>query len=398
MRRVIVVGSTGSIGRAALDVVRGLAPEIGVVGLSAQRDLDTLGRQIREVRPDAVAVSTAAAAAAVRDAVPDWRGEVVWGPDAIAQLASGPAADIVLVSVVGIAGLAPTLAALRARRDVALATKEVLVAAGALVMEAAARSGASVVPVDSEPSAILQCLAGRDPAEVARLWLTASGGPFLRAPAAAMAAVTPADALRHPTWRMGPKVTIDSATLMNKGFEVIEAHWLFGVPGDRIDVVIHPQSIVHSCVQLIDGAVLAQLGPPDMRLPIQYALTHPARRPSGVAVLDLRRLGALHFEAPDPGRFPLLEYAREALARGGTASTALSAADEIAVRWFLEGRIGFLEIPRLIRRVLDGHRDGAADSLEGILDADRRARADAEAAYAGSAPERPLRVHPERAP
>jgi 1-deoxy-D-xylulose-5-phosphate reductoisomerase len=398
MRRVIVLGSTGSIGRAALDVVRGLAPEIGIVGLSAQRDIDTLGRQIREVRPDAVAVPTSAAAAAVRDAVPDWRGEVFWGPDAIAQLASGPAADIVLVSVVGIAGLAPTLAALNARRDVALATKEVLVAAGALVMEAAARSGARVVPVDSEPSAILQCLAGRDPAEVARLWLTASGGPFLRAPAAAMAAVTPADALRHPTWRMGQKVTIDSATLMNKGFEVIEAHWLFGVPGDRIDVVIHPQSIVHSCVQLTDGAVLAQLGPPDMRLPIQYALTHPARRPSGVAVLDLRRLGALHFEAADPGRFPLLEYAREALARGGTAPTALSAADEIAVRWFLEGRIGFLEIPRLIRRVLDGHRDGAADSLEGVLDADRRARADAEAAYAASVPDRPLGVHPERAP
>ncbi len=398
MRRVIVLGSTGSIGRAALDVVRGLAPELGIVGLSAQRDVDTLVRQIREVRPEAVAVPTSAAAAAVRDGVPDWRGEVFHGADATARLAAGPTADIVLVSVVGIAGLAPTLAALNARRDVALATKEVLVAAGAFVMEAAARSGARVLPVDSEPSAIFQCLAGRDPAEVVRLWLTASGGPFLRAPAAAMAAVTPAQALRHPTWRMGPKVTIDSATLMNKGFEVIEAHWLFGVPIDRIDVVIHPQSIVHSCVQLTDGAVLAQLGAADMRLPIQYALTYPARRPSDVAVLDLRRLGALEFEAPDPGRFPLLDYAREALARGGTALTALGAADEIAVQWFLEGRIGFLEIPRLIRRVLDGHRDGAADSLEHILDADRRARADAEAAYAAVLPGGTPGVRPERAP
>ncbi|HYM69174.1 MAG TPA: 1-deoxy-D-xylulose-5-phosphate reductoisomerase [bacterium] len=384
MRRVVVLGSTGSIGRAALDVARRLRDDVDIVGLSARRDVATLATQIREFRPAAVAVDTPGAADALRDAVPGWQGDVFCGPDALSALASGPVADVVLVAVVGIAGLRPTLAALAAGRDVALATKEVLVAAGAFVMEAAARAGRRVLPVDSEPSAMLQCLAGRDVGEVARLWLTASGGPFLRTPADAMDAVTPAAALRHPTWRMGAKVTIDSATLMNKGFEVIEAHWLFGVPSDRIEVVIHPQSIVHSCVELTDGAVLAQLGPRDMRIPIQYALTYPTRGSSPVAPLDLRQLGALGFEPPDPGRFPCLGYAREALARGGTALTALGAADETAVQLFLDGRIGFLEIARVIRRVLDRHRVRPADSLEGVLEADREARADAAASYAAT--------------
>ena len=285
----------------------------------------------------------------------------VCGPRALADLAAGPAADIVLVAVVGIDGLAPTLAALDAGRDVALATKEVLVAAGPLVVAAAARAGRRVLPVDSEPSAVFQCLGTRDAAEIARLWITASGGPFLRTPRASMADVTPAQALRHPTWRMGAKVTIDSATLMNKGFELIEAHWLFGVPADRIEVVIHPQSVVHSCVELVDGTVLAQLGPRDMRLPIQYALTYPARRASAVAPLDLRTLGALGFEAPDPERFPCLGYAREALARGGTAPAALNAADEIAVGAVSRRTHQFLEIAEVIRLVLDRHRDRTVD-------------------------------------
>ncbi len=376
MRRVIVLGSTGSIGRAALDVVRDLG-DVQVVGLSASRNVALLREQVREFRPDAVAVATPEAARAVRAQTPGWDGDVLCGPRALADLAAGPAAEIVLVAVVGIDGLAPTLAALDAGRDVALATKEVLVAAGPLVVAAAARTGRRVLPVDSEPSAVFQCLGTRDAAEIGRLWITASGGPFLRTPRASMADVTPAQALRHPTWRMGAKVTIDSATLMNKGFEVIEAHWLFGVPVDRIEVVIHPQSLVHSCVELVDGTVLAQLGPRDMRLPIQYALTYPARRPSAVAPLDLRTLGALGFEAPDVERFPCLAYAREALARGGTTPAALSAADEAAVGLFLAGDIEFLEIAEVIRLVLDRHRERTAETLDDVLEADRDARVDA---------------------
>jgi len=379
MRRVIVLGSTGSIGRAALDVVRHL-DDLRVVGLSANRNVEVLAEQVREFRPEVAAVATREAARALRERVPGWNGDVRWGPRALADLAAGPAADIVLVAVVGIGGLGPTLAALDAGRDVALATKEVLVAAGPLVAAAASRAGRRLLPVDSEPSAVWQCLATRDAAEVARLWITASGGPFLRTPRASMAGVTPAQALRHPTWRMGPKVTVDSATLMNKGFELIEAHWLFGVAADRIEVVIHPQSVVHSCVELLDGTVLAQLGPRDMRLPIQYALTYPARRASAVTPLDLRMLGALGFEAPDPERFPCLGYAREALARGGTALAALNAADEIAVELFLAGRITFVEIAEVIRLVLDRHRDRTVTTLEDVLEADRAARAEASSA------------------
>jgi len=376
MRRVIVLGSTGSIGRATLDVVRDLG-DVQVVGLSASRNVALLSEQVREFRPDAVAVTAPEAARAVRAQTPGWDGDVLCGTRALADLAAGPAAEIVLVAVVGINGLAPTLAALDAGRDVALATKEVLVAAGPLVVAAAARTGRRVLPVDSEPSAVFQCLGTRDAAEIGRLWITASGGPFLRTPRASMADVTPAQALRHPTWRMGAKVTIDSATLMNKGFEVIEAHWLFGVPVDRIEVVIHPQSLVHSCVELVDGTVLAQLGPRDMRLPIQYALTYPARRPSAVAPLDLRTLGALGFEAPDVERFPCLAYAREALARGGTTPAALNAADEAAVGLFLAGDIEFLEIAEVIRLVLDRHRERTAETLDDVLEADRDARVDA---------------------
>jgi 1-deoxy-D-xylulose-5-phosphate reductoisomerase len=265
---------------------------------------------------------------------------------------------------------------------VALATKEVLVAAGPLVIAAAARAGRRLFPVDSEPSALLQCLAGRDPAEVARLWLTASGGPFLRVPRAATRDVTPEAALRHPTWQMGRKITIDSATLMNKGFEVIEAHWLFGVSADRIEVVIHPQSLVHSCAEFVDGTVLAQLGPRDMRVTIQYALTQPARRPALPAPLDLRQLGTLAFEPPDETQFPCLRRAREALARGGTALAALNAADEAAVQLFLDGRIRFPEIADVIQRVLDRHADGPVETPEDVLEADRDARAGASAALA----------------
>jgi 1-deoxy-D-xylulose-5-phosphate reductoisomerase len=299
----------------------------------------------------------------------------------MADLAAGTTADLVLVGVVGAAGLAPTLAALSRGKDIALATKEVLVAGGALVTAAASRAGRRILPVDSEHSAIFQCLAGQPPEALARLWLTASGGPFLRLDAAALDSVTPADALRHPTWKMGPKVTIDSATLMNKGLEVIEAHWLFTVPPDRIEVVIHPQSVVHSLVEFVDGSLLGQLGAPDMHLPIQYALTFPRRLPGTGARLDLLSAGTLAFEAPDPVRFPCLGYARTALEMGGTAPAALNAANEVSVQLFLDGRLRFPEIARNVRRVLDRHAPRPATSLDAIQDADREARAHAAAGW-----------------
>ena len=380
MRRLVILGSTGSIGRSAMDVVRQLGGELEVVGLASHGNVPLLAEQIRKVRPAAVAVGSEEAREALQRALPEWRGKIWVGPDGLTTLAAESPADLVLVSVVGIAGLRPTLAALGAGRDVALATKEVLVAGGSLVMAEVKRKGSRLLPVDSEPSGIFQCLAGRAPEEIARIWLTASGGPFLRRPAAAMDTVSPAEALRHPTWKMGRKVTVDSATLMNKGLEIIEAHWLFGLPPDRIEVVIHPQSLVHACIEFVDGSILAHLAPADMRGPIQYALTYPRRLPAPPARLDLRTLGALTFEPPDSGRFPCLGLAREALARGGTAPAALNAANEVAVELFLEGRIGFSDIGRLVRGVLDRHRPVPATSLETVVAADREARREVEEA------------------
>jgi 1-deoxy-D-xylulose-5-phosphate reductoisomerase len=381
--RLTLLGSTGSIGCTALDVVRhlrGQGDAVEVVALSGHGNLPCLIEQVREFRPSAVAVGTPEGVTRLRDAVPGWRGEVVVGAAGLNTLAAETEADLVLVAVVGAVGLAPTLAAFGAGKDVALATKEALVAGGALVMAAARRSRARLLPVDSEHSAIFQCLEGSARGDVARLWLTASGGPFLRRSAAALATVRPEEALRHPTWSMGRKVTVDSATLMNKGLEIIEAHWLFGVPPDAIEVVVHPQSVVHSLVEFVDGSLLAHLGPTDMRLPVQYALTYPRRAPSPAVRLDMQTLAALSFEAPDPVRFPCPGYAREALALGGTAPAVLNAANEVAVRLFLEGRIRFPDIARLVRRVLDGHRPVPATSLETVLAADGEGRAQAEAA------------------
>ncbi len=382
-RDLIILGATGSIGRAALDVVRSLRQsgmEMRVVGLSGRQNAALLAEQVREFRPQAVAVGSPAAAQALRDAASGWRGAVLAGPDAPAELAGATAADLVLVAVEGVAGLPPALAALDSGKDVALATKEALVAGGELITRAASRAGRRVLPVDSEHSAIFQCLAGHPPEEVARLWITASGGPFRGWSPEEMARVTPAQALRHPTWKMGKKVTVDSATLMNKGLEVIEAHWLFGVPGDRIEIVIHPQSLVHSLVEFVDGSVLAQLAPTDMRLPIQYALTYPERRRGPLAPLDVRALGTLEFAPPDLDRFPCLAHARDALRRGGTAPAVLNAADEAAVRLFLDGRIGFAEIASLVGRALAQHRPGSAASLEAVLAADEETRARIRAA------------------
>ncbi len=347
------------------------------MGLGARRDVDTLREQIRQFRPQAVAVADVEAARRLRPGISP-AVALLSGPEAMRELAAWGEADLVLVAVVGIAGLLPTLAALRAGRDVALANKETLVAGGALVMAEACRTGRRLLPIDSEHAAIMQCLQGEPLTGVRRVLLTGSGGPFLRRPLESLAHVRPDEALAHPTWKMGKKITVDSATLMNKGLEVIEAHWLFGLPAERIDVVLHPQSIVHSLVEFIDGSVKAQLAPPDMRLVIAYALRGEARRPLDVPGLSWEQL-TLTFERPDPARYPCLGYAYEALAAGGTMPTVLNAANEVAVEQFLAGKIGFLDIARSVRRAMDGHRPVAVSAVEEILAADTWARAQAAA-------------------
>ncbi len=356
MKRIILLGATGSIGGSACDVVRAHPGDFRVVAL-------------------AVRSSLAAAEALGRE----FGAKVYGGEDGALRAVEENEADIALVATVGLSGLLPTLAAIRKGMDVALATKEVMVAAGALVTRAAAEAGVDVIPVDSEHSAIFQCLQGGGGAEsVSRLILTASGGPFIDGPAD-LDAVTPEQALNHPRWRMGPKVTVDSAGMMNKGFEVVEARWLFSVPPERIDVVVHPESIVHSLVEFRDGATLAQLSPPDMRVPIQYALSWPARLPAERERLDLRSVGALTFRAPDEARFPALRLVKEALASGGARTAALSAADEVAVNRFLSGGIRFGDIVRLVSDVSSQAPARDAESVEEVFEIDRAARARARA-------------------
>jgi 1-deoxy-D-xylulose-5-phosphate reductoisomerase len=354
LKRIILLGATGSVGTGACDVVRAHPDEFKVVALAA--------------RSNRAAAESLACALGARAYV---------GEDAAVRAVEENEADIALVATVGLSGLAPTLAAIEKGMPVALATKEVLVAAGALVTARAREKGVRILPVDSEHSAIFQCLQspGRSPAD--RLVLTASGGPFRDGPAD-LSAVTPEMALAHPVWRMGPKVTVDSATMMNKGFEVIEAHWLFGVPFGRIGVVVHPESVVHSLVTFADGATLAQLSPPDMRVPIQYALSWPDRLSADRAALDLVGLGALTFRAPEEDRFPCLRLARTAAEAGGTRAAALSAADEVAVARFLAGSISYTDIPRLVADALDAAPDLPCDSVENILAADAAGRKLAE--------------------
>ena len=373
-----VLGSTGSIGTSTLAVLDGLRDRFRVVALTAGRNVDLLIEQARRLRPRFVGVLRAADAARVRDAL----GEGVavgWGEEALVEAAVHPEADIVVTGIVGAVGIAATLAALEQGRRVALANKETLVAGGDVVMRALRHGGGEIVPVDSEHSAIHQCLRGEAGRDVERLILTASGGPFRTWPLERMERATPGEALQHPTWRMGGKITVDSATLMNKGLEVIEAHWLFGVDFDRIEVVVHPQSIVHSLVEFADGSVKAQLGPPDMRGPIQYALTYPERGPRVGRRLSLPELGTLTFEEPDLDRFPCLALAYAAARAGGTAPAVLNAANEVAVAAFLAGKSGFLDIPRCVERVLERHDPVGADSLDAVLAADAWARREARA-------------------
>ena len=378
MRGLVVLGATGSIGTSALDVAASLADRLRVVGLSCHRDWRALAALASRVRPEAVAIGDLDAWSQARQArafQPEV--EVLGGPEGVAELAALGSATLVLNGIVGAAGLGPTLAALEAGKRVALANKESLVVGGELVMRLAREPG-RLLPVDSEHNAIWQLLEGRDRGHVARIVLTASGGPFRALPRERLAAVTPEQALAHPTWSMGPKITIDSATLANKGLEIIEAHHLFGMPYERIDVVIHPQSIVHGLVETTDGALFAELGKPDMRAPIRAALTWPERVPVAHRA-DVTELGGLTFEAPDIERFPALALAREAGRAGGTAPAVFNAANEVAVAAFLDRRIGFLDIAAICERVLGEHEPGPALAVEALLAADAWARARAGA-------------------
>jgi len=377
MTRIAILGSTGSIGTSALSVVDTHPDRLEVVALAAGNNVQLCAEQVRKYRPQLAAVASADGAAALKSLC-DVPVQIAAGPEGLIAVATCADADIVLCASSGTAALEAVLAAIEHGKTIALANKEVLVMAGGLVMEAARRKGVAVLPVDSEHNAIHQCLHGRDPGEVRRLVLTASGGPFRGRTREALAHVTAADALKHPTWQMGQKITIDSATLMNKGLEVIEAHWLFGVPASRIDVVVHPQSIIHSMVELMDGSVIAQLGITDMRLPIQYAFSYPHRWDAPVPFLDLTRMGALEFHEPAWADFPCLGLAYRALEADRSLPIVLNAANEVAVASFLEGRLAFTDIPELIARTMDAHEPSPAATLEQVRRIDAWARERAE--------------------
>jgi 1-deoxy-D-xylulose-5-phosphate reductoisomerase len=377
MRRLAILGSTGSIGLQALDVVARFPDRFEVVALAAGRNVERLAEQVRAFRPRLVAAADPEAAARLRALVPAGV-EVRSGEEGVVAAAVHPDVDFVLAAIAGGAGLRSTAAAIEAGKDVGLANKESLVLAGELMMRLAAERGGAILPVDSEHSAIHQSLLGHNQAEVRRLILTASGGPLRAVAAEALPGVTPERALKHPNWSMGDKITIDSATLMNKGLEVIEARWLFDVAPERIDILVHPESVVHSMVEYIDGSVVAQLGISDMRGPISYALGHPERLPLDLPALDLARLGRLTFEPPDPVRFPAYRLAYRALALGGTAPAALSGADEAAVAAFLAGRCGFTDIARLCAEVLEAHPPERVDSVERAMAASDWGRREAE--------------------
>ncbi|MCZ6691801.1 MAG: 1-deoxy-D-xylulose-5-phosphate reductoisomerase [Planctomycetota bacterium] len=374
MKKVVVLGSTGSVGRNALDVARRLPDEIQVVGLAARSNWEVLREQILEFRPSVAALVDPGACQNLRKTLPNGATRLVEGLDGILDDVLEQEADVVLAAITGAAGLPTTLKAVEKGRRLAIANKESLVMAGKRVMALAREKNAEVVPVDSEHSAIFQSMRGSRSSEVTRLLLTGSGGPFRETPANELQGVTREQALNHPTWKMGPKITIDSATLMNKALEVIEARWLFDVPPERIEVVIHPESVVHSMVEFQDGSVIAQLGLPDMRVPIQFALTYPERRPLEIDRLSFPEISRLTFEEPDRGRFPALDLAYRALETGGTLPAVLNAANEQAVERFLAGTIRFPQIASLTRQVMDHHDAIGEPEIPQILEADRWAR------------------------
>ncbi len=373
MKNVVLLGSTGSIGTSTIKVVEDLPGEIRLVGLAAGNNVELLLEQTRRHKPEAISISDPAKAKVLREAL-GASTEVYTNDEGLIRLATLPSADIVLIAIVGTAGLQPALAAIRAGKDIAVASKEILVMAGEIVMSEAKKHGVRVLAVDSEHSAIFQCLDDKPASSVRRLWLTASGGPFRTTPKSDFPNITVERALKHPSWVMGRKITIDSATLFNKGLEMIEARWLFDVEMPRVSVVVHPQSVVHSMVEFIDGSIIAQLSTPDMCLPIQYALTYPNRVRSDRVQTNFAKLGTLTFEEPDVERFPALALARKAGEVGGTLPAVLNAANEVAVEAFCNRQIGFEQITETVARTMERHEVVANPTLEQILEADLWAR------------------------
>ncbi|MDA8141863.1 MAG: 1-deoxy-D-xylulose-5-phosphate reductoisomerase [Desulfobacteraceae bacterium] len=379
MKTLAILGATGSIGRNTLKIVAKFPDEFKVGVLAAKTNVALLAEQISRFKPELAVVFDDRGAHQLKARLPAGQDtQILFGPEAYQVAATWEGVDMVVGAMVGAAGLAPTLAAIEAGKDIALANKETLVMAGALVKAAVARQKVRLLPVDSEHSAIFQCLHGQRAEALDRLMLTASGGPFLKTPADQFDRLTPEQALKHPNWQMGAKITIDSATLMNKGLEVIEAHWLFEVPTERIEVVVHPQSIIHSMVAFCDGSILAQLGIPDMQGAIAYALSYPQRLPLGQPLPDLTRLGSLTFEAPDMRRFPCLKLALEACRQGGTLPAVLNAANEVAVAAFLERKLSFTAIPTVIEETMTAHLMDSSPDLAGIMAADQWARGRAQ--------------------
>ncbi len=379
MKSLSILGSTGSIGLSTLDVVRQHPDRFSVTGLAEGHDVNLLAEQIREFSPSIVSVRDEDSANRLRELIDGPGPDIRWGIEGAAVVGEADGADMVVSAIVGAAGLVPTVRAIKAGKDIALANKETLVVAGHLVSKLVREHNVRLLPVDSEHSAIFQSLAGHRTEDIERIILTASGGPFRATPAEELKQVKPEQALKHPQWSMGAKITIDSATLMNKGLEVIEAHWLFNMPADRIGVVVHPQSIIHSMVEYIDGCVMAQLGAPDMRAPIAYALSWPERCESGIKKLDLAQIGTLTFEEPDRERFPALRLAFDALREGRTYPAVLNAANEIAVAAFLNNNIGFTDIPAIVDKTMQAHEAFTPVDLDEYLAVDRWARETAAA-------------------
>jgi 1-deoxy-D-xylulose-5-phosphate reductoisomerase len=378
MKKISLLGSTGSIGQSTLSVVEKYSDRFSVVALAAGNNIDLLEQQVRRFKPGVVSLSGQASAEILKKRLQGMKIRIFSGIEGMIQVAAADEADITVSAIVGTAGLVPTMAAIRAGKNIALANKEVLVTAGELVMAECRSRKVSLLPVDSEHSAIFQCLLAGENLDVRKLILTASGGPFRLHSKQDLAAVTLAQTLKHPNWSMGRKITVDSATLMNKGLEVIEARWLFGVPPERIKVLIHPQSIVHSLVEYRDGAVVAQLGMPDMRGPIAYALSYPERLAGVSPELDLARIGALTFEEPDTERFPCLAHAFDALRAGGSMPAVLSAANEVAVKYFLDEKICYGDIAGVIKTAMEAHTPSPINTVEDVLKADLWARQEAE--------------------
>ena len=377
-RKVSILGATGSVGQSTLDLIERSPDAFDVVALTAATNVDGLADAARRTGARLAVIADPSKLAQLEARLAGTNCRAAAGAEALGEAAAGEA-EWVMAAIVGCAGLVPTMAAIEAGKTVALANKEALVTAGALMTDAAERSGANILPVDSEHNAIFQCLGGHGTQSVARLILTASGGPFRGSSADDMRTATPTEAVAHPNWSMGAKISVDSATLMNKGLELIEAHHLFGIASDRLDVVVHPQSVIHSMVEFVDGSVLAQLGSPDMRIPIAYTLAWPERMASGAERLDMLKIGRLDFEAPDLERFPCLLLARQALEEGAAAPAVLNAANEVAVAAFLGGRIGFGAIAELVEQALQAQRPLAPSSIEEVVAVDQATRRDVEA-------------------